>query len=283
MKKLSYRSRNLLRETSLCALTILAVLVVGLPFFWALTTSLKPKTEILNYPPTILPREITFANYFSLFTETTFVTQMRNSVIVSTASTLLTLSIAMLSAYSISRFKYHGREFIFKGIIFLYMLPTVLFAVPFYLMMTTLKLVDTYLGLIIAYTALFLPFAIWLLRGFIEAIPIDLEESAKVDGAGTLRTFLSIVVPNTLPGIAATAIFTFIAAWNEFLLALILTTSVDVQPAPPGLYSWAVYTFVAWDSLMTATVVIVIPVLVLFLFIQKRLIRGMNIAVGVKM
>ena len=198
------------------------VVVVSFPLIWTIVTSLKPQTELFRIPPSLLPGTVTFEHYEKLLIGTKFLTYFGNSVIVSVATTALVIVVGVLGAHSLVRFSYPGRERLAQLVLFTYLLPSVVLIIPLYLMLVSLGLANTLFSLTIAYTTFALPFALWLLRSFMAGIPQDLEAAAMVDGASRMGAFFDVILPQALPGIISTAVFTFILAWNEYLFALVL-------------------------------------------------------------
>ncbi|UCF83177.1 MAG: carbohydrate ABC transporter permease, partial [Desulfobacteraceae bacterium] len=180
-----------------------AILLVltAFPFFWMISTSFKPLKEIFVYPPYFFPKSFTLANFGRLFEQTRFMTYFKNSVFVSTSAVVLTMTIASAGAYSLTRFKFYGREKIASLILFTYMFAPIMIVIPFYVLIKKIGLANTHLALIMAYTAFCLPFSLWLLRAFFQSIPMALEEAALTDGAGRIRAVVYVIFPLALPGI----------------------------------------------------------------------------------
>lgn len=258
------------------------VLAVAFPLFWMVVTSLKPQFELFRRPPTMLPETITFEHYWRLLTETPFPTYFVNSMILSMATTLLVIAIATLGAYSLVRFRYRGRETLAFLVLFTYLLPSVVLIIPLYLLMVALGLANTLFSLVLAYTTFALPYGLWLLRSFMAGVPEDLEAAALVDGATRLEAFKDVILPQLLPGIVSTALFTFILSWNEYLYALVLVNSDAARPLTTGVMSMLISAFnIEWSLLMAASVMMSLPLIVIFAFLQSYLTRGFG-AGGVK-
>ena len=258
------------------------VVVVSFPLIWTIVTSLKPQTELFRIPPSLLPSEVTFEHYRKLLFETKFLTYFQNSVIVSMATTALVVVVGVLGAHSLVRFSYPGRERLAQLVLFTYLLPSVVLIIPLYLMLVSLGLANTLFSLTIAYTTFALPFALWLLRSFMAGIPQDLEAAALVDGASRMGAFFDVILPQALPGIISTAVFTFILAWNEYLFALVLVNQDSSRTLTTGVITMLVTSFhIEWSMLMAASVMMSVPVIVVFAFLQKHLTRGFG-AGGVK-
>ncbi len=255
--------------------TWILVLLVAFPLLWMVMTSIKPQTELFKIPPTFLPGEVTFEHYWRLLDETDFLKFFRNSVILSVATTVLVVVIASLGAYSLIRFKYRGRESLALLVLFTYLLPSVVLILPLYLMMVELGLSNTIFSLVIAYTTFALPYGLWLLRSFMAGVPEDLESAAMVDGASRLGAFWDVILPQLLPGIISTALFTFILSWNEYLYALVLVNSDEARPLTTGVMTMLTSAFnIEWSLLMAASVMMSLPLIVIFAFLQSYLTRG---------
>ena len=255
-----------------CAAILLVL--TAFPFFWMISTSFKPLREIFVFPPYLLPKEFTLANFDRLFEQTRFLTYFRNSVFVSTSAVVLTMTIASAGAYSLTRFKFYGREKIASLILFTYMFAPIMIIIPFYVLIKKIGIANTHLALIMAYTAFCLPFSLWLLRAFFQSIPMALEEAALTDGAGRIRAVIYVIFPLALPGIIATGIFTFILAWNDYIFVRILITSDELKTLSVGIADLYNATVIDWGMIMSGGMLITIPVLVFFVFIQRYLIAG---------
>ena len=258
------------------------VLVIAFPLLWMLITSVKPAAELFSTPPTLLPGTITFEHYARVLQDTPFLQYFANSMILATSTTLVVIVIAVLGAYSLVRFAYPGRETLASLVLFTYLLPSVVLISPLYLMLVSIGLANTLASLVIAYTTFSLPYALWLLRSFMAGIPQDLESAAMVDGASRMGAFVDVVLPQALPGIISTALFTFILAWNEYLYALVLVNSDEARPLTTGVMTMLVSAFnIEWSLLMAASVLMSVPLIIIFAFFQRYLTSGFG-AGGVK-
>ena len=256
--------------------TSAAVLVVltAFPFFWMISTSFKPLREIFVYPPYFFPKNFTLANFARLFEQTRFLTYFKNSIFVSSCAVFFTMILATAGAYSLTRFRFYGREKIASLILFTYMFAPIMIIIPFYVLIRKLGLANTHFALILAYTAFCLPFSLWLLRSFFQSIPIDLEEAALTDGAGRFKAVIFIILPLALPGIIATSIFTFILAWNDYIFVRILITSDELKTLSVGIADLYNATVIDWGMIMSGGMLITVPVLIFFIFMQRYLIAG---------
>jgi len=255
-----------------CA-AILAV-ATAFPFFWMISTSFKPLQEIFVFPPTFFPAEFTLKNFARLFEQTRFLTYFKNSVFVSFTTVVLTMTIGSAGAYSLTRFKFYGREKIASLILFTYMFAPIMIVIPFYVLIKKIGLANTHTALIMAYTAFCLPFSLWLLRAFFQSIPLALEKAALIDGASRLEAVIYVILPLALPGIIATGIFTFILAWNDYIFVRILITSDELKTLSVGIADLYNATVIDWGMIMSGSMLITVPVLVFFVFIQRYLIAG---------
>jgi len=258
------------------------VFVVAFPLLWMILTSVKQQSELFQIPPTFLPEMITFEHYFTLINETPFLTYFRNSLVIALATTCVVIVIATLGAHSLARFSFPGRERLAQLVLFTYLLPSVVLIIPLYLLMVQLGIANTLFSLTLAYTTFALPFALWLLRSFMLGIPQDLEAAALVDGASRMEAFFDVILPQALPGIISTALFSFILAWNEYLYAMVLVTTEEIRPLTTGVMNMLITSYnIEWSLLMAASVMMSLPVIVGFALLQKQLTRGFG-AGGVK-
>lgn len=251
------------------------VLVITFPLLWMVSTALKPHAETFAVPPTLLPVHPTTEHFVRLLVETPFLTYAANSVAVGLMTTGLVITVAIAGAYGLVRFHFPGRDAIAHLVLFTYLLPAVVLLLPLYLTISALGLANSLFGLVVAYTTFCLPFALWLLRSFLASIPVDLEEAAMTDGAKRLQAFVDVVLPQALPGIISTALFSFILSWNEYLYALVFINVDDRKTLPPGVLTMLNQNQnVEWALLMAASVLMTLPVLIFFSFLQRHLTRG---------
>lgn len=259
------------------ALMLFFVLLMASPLLWMFISSIKTNQESTAWPPTLLPQSPTFGAYRNLFDVSDFATYLRNSVIVSVVATLGVIVISLCAAYALSRFNFRLLRGLGEISLFAYMVPPILLLVPVARIVANLGLANNLFALVLLYTATQLPFGLWILRSYINGIAIDLEQAAMVDGATRFKAFRDVIVPQTLPGIISTAVFTFNACWSEYLFASTLMTSPSRLTLSPGLTllldQTAVY---SWSMLMAGSVVVVLPVIVLFIIVQKGLVSGMG-------
>jgi ABC-type glycerol-3-phosphate transport system permease component len=259
----------------------LLALQAAFPFFWMISTSFKPPSEVFAQPPSFIPQDPTWENFGRLFTATAFLVYFKNSLIVSGLAVLLTMLVSAAGAYSLTRYRYFGREKIAGLILCTYMFAPIMVVIPFFILIKKMGLENTHFALVLAFTSFCLPFTLWLMRAFFSTIPLELEEAALVDGAGRARALFYVVLPLALPGIIATSIFTFILAWNDYIFTRILITSDELKTLPVGVQDLFHSSLIDWGLIMAAGMMITIPALLFFLSVQRYLIRGWG-AGGVK-
>jgi ABC-type glycerol-3-phosphate transport system permease component len=245
------------------------------------STSFKPPAEVFAQPPSFIPEDPTWENFLRLFTATNFLVYFKNSLIVSGLAVLLTMVVSAAGAYSLTRYRYLGREKIAGLILCTYMFAPIMVVIPFFILVKKAGIENTHFALVLAFTSFCLPFTLWLMRAFFATIPLELEEAALVDGAGRVRALVYVVLPLALPGIIATSIFTFILAWNDYIFTRILITSDELKTLPVGVQDLFHSALIDWGLIMAAGMMITIPALLFFLSVQRYLIRGWG-AGGVK-
>ena len=261
----------------------LAVLVVFalLPMAWMLLTSIKTQFAALQFPPEWIPYNPTLTNYLTLLSPQSdvgreFLRYLINSLWVSFASTVLGVTVAVPAAYAFSRFRFPGRNLLFYGVLLRNMFPAVVFLMPLFILMRWLRLVNTDLSLVLTYLTFGLPLSIWLLKGFYDNIPVQLEQAARIDGASRFQAFFRIVMPLSSPGIIATAIYSFILAWNEYVYALTFLNDQSKLTLPVGLQRFFTEYATNWPGLMAASFIMSVPVVALFLVLQKYFVRALT-------
>jgi ABC-type glycerol-3-phosphate transport system permease component len=266
LKRLSY-------ATSLYIASLALVAFCGLPLLWMLYTAFKPPADLFAYPPRIAG-PYTLANFQRLLAETGFAVYLRNSIIVAGVTVVVDIVIATLGAYSLTRYRYPGKELLANVTLFTYMFAPIMIIIPIYLLLKELALTNSHLGVVLAYTAISLPFTLWLLRAFFQSLPVDLEHAAWVDGASRFRSLVHVVVPLALPGVIATSVFAFVVVWNDYLFARVLLNDRALQTMPVGLQDIYESTIVDWGLLMSGAVLVTVPAVLFFLIVQRFLIQG---------
>jgi len=277
-------------------LFLLAVLfflfTVIFPVYWLVVSSFKNQSEILAGEPTWFPRQFTWKNYTQVWHEAPLVRYFKNSTIISLTSMSIAVVIATLAGYAFSRFHFPGRGLFGMSILSTQMFPGVLFLLPYFLLFTSLQRIPAlqqlgikfigegaigwnYVLMVFTYTTFILPFTIWLMRGFFDGIPVDLEEAAMVDGCTRFQAFRKVALPLALPGIATVAILAFLQGWNEVLFASILTNP-QTRTVALGIRDYRTQTTIAWNLTLTAGVLVAAPVVVFFTGLQRQLVSGLT-------
>lgn len=270
------RRRSFARNLIQVEIPVLLVLAFALaPFVWMLLTSIKPNADLSQFPVRYLPSSTTFEHYRTLIQRTSFPVNLLNSLIIACGAVLLGLATSVPAAYSFSRFRFAGRRTLMTGFLVINMFPIVLLIIPLFVLMRTLGLIDTFIGVIIGHSTFSIPFSIWMLVSYFNAIPRDLDEAATIDGASRLQTIRLVVLPLVMPGIVTTAIYVFITSWNEYLFAMMLSGET-VRPVTVALQLFIGEFTVQWGILTAGGTIIALPVTILFLFVQKRLVGGLT-------
>jgi len=246
------------------------------PIIWMFLSAFRPKSEFFIMPPSILPKHWTFENFINLFKQTGFARFLLNSSLVTIGTILISTVVASLAAYSLTRFRYRGRNAFIMFSMMAYMLPTVLLVIPMYMIFSKVRLVNSLFGLTLSYIALTLPYCIWLLKAFFASIPFALEEAAAIDGASHIRTLFSVIFPVSLPGIIATSVYSFTYVWNEYMFALVLVDSDAKRTFSVGLNSFITTYDILWEYILAGSVIVSIPAVIVFLLTQKQLIKGFS-------
>ncbi len=275
------RTHKFIKTVVTYILLILATLVSILPFIWMLSTAFKQNSEIFTYPPVWIPRNPTAKGFLDLFSmpmfgKTLFWTFAKNSLFVAMATSVVTVVMAALGAYGLSRFRFNGATVLVYVILLSQMLPGALLLIPLYMMINKLGLIDSHWSLVIAYISFTLPYCTYLLKSYIDAIPDSIDEAALVDGCNRFSALWYVVFPVAAPGIVVTFIMAFIMSWNEYMFALTFISSNNKWTLPVALGSFRGQYLVDWGYLFAGAVLLTVPVLILFLFFQRWLITGLS-------
>lgn len=262
------------RTVSYVYLTVLSV-AAAFPLLWILLSSVKGKGEMTGDPTAFLPKAFTLDNYTTVIGQLGFGGNIVNSVVVAFSTTLIAVAVSALGAYGVVRFFPRFGKKITRVLITTYMFPPILLAVPYSIVMGKAGLMNNRGGLIIVYLSFSVPYAIWLLVGFFQTVPLEIEEAARVDGASKLQVFAQVVLPIVAPGLVAVAIYTFINAWNEFLYSLILMNSSGKMTVAVALKSLEGQEVMDWGVMMAAAALVVIPSVLFFMLIQKKIAYGL--------
>jgi multiple sugar transport system permease protein len=259
-------------------LLITAFIVVYLvPVYWIVVTSFKPEARALTWPPQFIPREITLDNYRVAFAFKSVFWYMKNSLIISTGSVLVSMVLGGMAAYSFAKMKWgrKGKQNLLLWIMGLKIMPPIAVAIPIYLIFIYLKLIDSFLGMIVAYIFFNLPFVIWLAYGYFKDLPTEIIEAANIDGCGFARLMARIVVPLSAPGLITVFLLTFMTSWNEFLFAVKLT-AFKVRTLPVLISGFIIDRGLLWGQVCAVATITVIPVVLMSLFIQKYIVSGLT-------
>jgi multiple sugar transport system permease protein len=273
-------SRSTIEKVILYIVCTIFIIVVVFPLYWLIITSLKFDIDSYVYPPQFFPENITFKNYIDILflaQEGNLVKYFFNSIIITISTIFLSLLFGSMAAYSLSK---HYLSMMFRRIILFFVLavrifPPISTAIPYYVILYNFKLIDTHIGLIISYVSFSLPFAIWLMIGFFQSLPQEIEKAATIDGCNYWQRFVKIVLPLSLPGLAVTAIFCFLYTWNEFMLASILT-SENAKTLPVVIAGFVSDKYLYWGKMSALGVLMTLPVIIFASFAQKHIVKGLT-------
>lgn len=285
-----YRVKKYYQKTVAYTVLCIAIVLFLFPIIWMAATSFKLQRDIMTDKIIFIPKSMTSKNYREIFSRklqvggsegTVFSRQghglhgLKNSLIISSCTTLLSLIIGLPSAYALARFRVRGKNGLANWILSTRMFPPAATVLPIFLLWQKLKLIDTYIAMTISYLVFNLPFVIWLMRGFFYDIPKEIEESASMDGCGVLMSFIRISIPIAAPGIAATAVFSYIFSWNEFLFGLILTR-IHTQTYPVQLAGYIGTSGILWGQMSAMAMLAITPVIILLILTQRYMVRGLS-------
>jgi arabinogalactan oligomer/maltooligosaccharide transport system permease protein len=290
VQQISRRNRQLLIDIVTHGILIAFVIFALFPIYWVLSASFKPREEIFSTELYLFPQHFTFDNYVHVTTVSTkistkdgslqdtnlFLRWLLNSIIVAGNTTLIGVIFAATASYALSRFKFLGRGGVLAAFLITQMFPGAILIIPLYNLLNQFGLLNNWFGLVLAYCTIALPFSVWMLKGFFDTIPYDLEEAATVDGTSPFGAFWRIILPLTLPGIAVVAFFNFMTAWNEFLLAFTFMSTDVNYTLPVGLRTFISQFDAQWQYMAACAVIITVPVLIGFFFTQKYLVSGLT-------
>jgi multiple sugar transport system permease protein len=272
-----YERRSILAIIATNALTVTVAIIWLAPFLWMVSTAMKTKPEIFQNPPSWLPKSINFDNFVSAWKAAPFANYYINSFLVSTVTTIITVLIASMAGYALARLPFPGRNLVIGGMLGTTTIPFQVLLIPFFILMTALKLVNTPAGLIFAYVVIFLPFAVFMFRAYFMDLPREIEESARIDGCSWFGVYWRIALPTARPAIAAVGIYTFVEAWNEFLIALTMTNNDTMRTLPVGLALFNENGIgVSWGELMASSMTATVPAVIVFVIMQRQIIAGLT-------
>ncbi|MCP8938330.1 carbohydrate ABC transporter permease [Alsobacter sp. SYSU M60028] len=247
-----------------------------LPLAWGVSTALKTKEAVYAFPPVWIPSPATLENFAAVFANPALFSSFLNTLVIALATTAIALVVGVLGAYGFSRYRFPGRDTLLWSLLFTKLFPRVVVIVPFFVTLRWLDLMNTYPGLVLVYLMAIFPVAIWMLKGFFDNIPIEIEEAAIMDGCSLPQLLWLVVIPISRPALAAVAMYSFIIAWNEFLFALVFTNGLSRRPLSVALAFFIDENGIRWGELMAASIVMSLPALVVFSIAQKMLVRGLS-------
>jgi len=273
------KPRDLSRSGKIVAYAILTIFTLFAiwPVLQVISISLRPGDRLLSKSLAIIPEDATLDTYVRLFTQEPFLRWLGNSLVVSTTVTILGAGLAAFAGYAFSRYKFRGRNTAMIGLITTQMFPVTMLLLPLFILLIKIKAYDNYLGLVIAYAATALPFTIWQMKGFYDTIPISLEEAAAIDGCAPFAIFWRIILPLAAPALVITALFSFMTAWSEYLVAAVIIQDKTMFTLPLGLKMFQSNMEVAWGLYSAGAVIVSIPVVGLFLFLSRWLVSGLTL------
>ncbi|MFY0542562.1 carbohydrate ABC transporter permease [Brevibacillus sp. H7] len=259
-------------------LLVIASVIAVFPVIWIFSTSFKPQEEIFSTSIQLIPENVTWDNYLHVLTRSdgVFLNWFWNSTLVALLTTLVGLFLSATAAYALSRFQFVGWKVIDFSFFLAQMFPGALLIVPLYTLVNQMGLLNSYVGLVLAYSTVAVPFCVMMLKNFFDTIPFELEEAARVDGLSHFGTFYRIVLPLSLPGLAVTGFYSFITAWNEFLMALTFMSEETKYTLPIGLRQFVNQFNTDWHYMAAGAIIVTLPVLVVFLLAQRYLISGLT-------
>jgi multiple sugar transport system permease protein len=253
---------------------VLLVSFVVFPYAWTLLTSLKTTDELYTLNLTFLPNKPTLGNFKTLFLETDFLQSMARSIYTASLTCLIAMLVSSMAGYTFSRYHFKWKNIALSGILLLYMFPSVLYLTPLFKIFKSLNMLGSLSALVVSYCTFTIPFSIWLLTSYMNEIPIELDEAAEIDGASVFQLFVKIIVPMLKPGLVATGSYMFISSWNEYLFAVMFTSS-KTRTLPVSLTALIGEYDIRWDIISAGAIMSLVPIVILFLFAQKQLVSGM--------
>lgn len=271
------RGQKLAGKAATAALLAVALLFAVVPILWAILTSLKSPREVALYPPTFLPQNLTFENYWgAVLNNGTYLHYLFNTALIVVAATVLCLFCSAHAAHAVARYRFRGSSLLMFAMFSTIMIPGVAVVIPLYMLSVDTGIYDTVLVLILVYSAWLTPTLVWLLRGFVIAIPAELEEAGRIDGYSRLGVFYRVTLPLMMPGLLAGSVLIFANIWNEFLLGYSLVQSETARVIQVGIYANLTEVGVQWGRLTAAAVAAMLPVLIVYAFLQKAFVQGLS-------
>jgi multiple sugar transport system permease protein len=252
------------------------VILVLFPFYWMVITSFKTEDQMRSLVSMFWPSPAVLENYWQLLRKTDFIAWYGNSALVAISSTFVATAVGTIGAYALARLKFMGRAFMSSAVLITYLVPPSILFIPLYAQIRAFGLSDSLAGLIATYPSFTVPFVTWLLMGYFESIPVELEEAAMIDGATRFGAFRRVILPLAAPGVLAAALYAFTQAWNEFLYALVFITNVKLRTLPVGLSTFITGDVYGWGFLMAGAVLTTLPVIAVYIYLQKYMVEGLT-------
>lgn len=268
------KQQQFMKDLMVVAVTFIALGILAFPFVWIILTSIRPSDQLLTRTLQFFSDTITFENYRELL-GSGFTRYIWNSLFVCTVAMIITAIISLLTAYSFSRRQFRWRGTLLIFVVFTQLFPYIILVTPVYMIFFRAGLINTYTGLIIAYVAISIPFSVYMLLGYLDSIPKQLDEAAVIDGCSTLQVIFRVILPVAWPGVSVTAIYAFVRSWSDYLFAVIITSQDSLRTVQLGLANFFGEYTTRWDLVMSASVIATLPTLVIFFFLQKRLVTGL--------
>lgn len=276
MKTKTKRRRTAEKYAVVYAFGLFFVVFSVFPILWGLSTSFRATSQQYEYPPAWIPAQFSIEHYISIINNQFIQSGLLNTMIIATGTTIVALIVGVLGAYGFSRYRFPGRTPLLWAVLFTQLFPRVVVIVPYFITLRNLDLINTRQGLILVYLMVVFPISIWLIKGFFDRIPVEIEEAAVIDGCSIPRLLWSVVLPMTRPALAAVVVYAFILAWNEFLFALVFTQTRDARPLSVVLGFFIDDMGIDWGELTAAAMLMSIPSIVVFSLTQKLLVRGLS-------
>ena len=270
-------TKVVLRRVLTYAVLVLFTVIAVYPILQVVTISLRPADRLLSTSLEIIPANATLRNYVELFTDRPFLLWMANSLFVSFVVTVTGVVLASMTGYAFSRFAFVGKKIGLLGLLTTQMFPATMLLLPLYIMLVRLGLINTYMGIIIIYTATALPFTIWTMKGYYDTIPYSLEEAARIDGCNQMQAFVRVILPLAAPALVITALFSFMTAWSEYLVAAQILQDSALWTLPLGLKSFESNMSTEWGLYGASSLIVAIPVVILFLSLSRYLVSGLTL------
>ena len=269
--------KTILSRFGAYAVLALFAFIALFPILNIVTVSLRPSDQLLQRSLALIPEGASLDNYRVLLTETSFLTWLGNSLLVSLVVTITGVALASTAGYALSRFQFSGRKTALSGILVTQMFPATMLLLPLYIVLVRLGLINSYLGIVVIYTATALPFCVWQMKGYYDTIPASLEEAARIDGASPWQAFYKVILPLAAPALVITALFSFMSAWNEYVVAAVVLQDTELFTLPVGLKLFQSSLATQWGLYAAGSLLVSVPVIALFLVLSRYLISGLTL------